>query len=718
MKFNKYHFFWIVPCVVVVTLLLQRRLEPRGKENNIAVRVTIKVPRYDQFKLYFAQDGQEKFTEEYSIQRNILGMNGYQTISFYLPDSVAISKLRLDIGLDPEQRVVEIHEVIFDNGVNSISVPLRDLTPNVFIDKIDGARYYSKTVNDKFDPYLEFSHTSINDLNKLRDERSINIYITFLLALLITLCLWFAPQLIRINRYSPHYIITGVIIFIVFGWALQKFMSTKVITITVDAIIKKDDVLQTFLQSSKSTSFTEDHAISKKVFGSDERQQISFVFNDTTDINKVRIDISQNANQPPIQVFQISIERDRKLTLEGADIFSAFLTNDFITKEQGSTTLSMSRLEDSYSPYDPFIFSTDMYAYLSDLKAQRQNRIHFLPYLISLLFTSVIVFYLVFNTTGTLPQHNFFEYGFSVFFLLILVLPSVDQIFRFNINLQSTEKRALAEKPKFKIAEIDRYPKNFETYFNDNFGFRNLLIRLGSNIKTNLFKASPAPDKVTIGKDNWIFLSGESYGVAQDIKRENLLSHDQLEKWVSRSKAKRDTLATKGIKSYMALWPDKHNIYKLYLPFSMKVQLKDTLSKTDQMIHAAQEADSALEIIDVRKDLIAKIPTVDVYLKNDTHWNEYGAFVAYQTLMRRITKDFPQVLPVKTIEDYEITWHESTDGDLLNIMGVQANDILSITFPLLLHVTRPKTLPHFRLSHILQPLFCTEMEIAKTNYAS
>lgn len=679
MNFNKYHFFWIVPCAVAIAILGQFIFERKTKHDYITVKIKTRITAYDQYQLYFVPEGQQAFAEQYSVRRNILGMNGSQTILFHIPDSIPITKLRLDIGQNPEQKVIEIQEIEFVNGRKTISVLAKGLIPNAFIEKIVDAKFYSRILDNRFDPYLEFNQTAINDFNKLRNSKSFNAYLLFILSASTILSLWFANDLVRINKYSLYYVVLGLLIFTLLAFVFEKLTKNKKLTngstiITLDAIIRNDDILKVFLQPLNASSFTEDYALTKKVYGSEEKQKINFVFTDTIDVNKIRIDISQNIDQLPIEIFQIDVKREQKLTLVGEDIFSVFILNDFIKKDSGSTVLRTGKLENSYAQYDPFIFSTDMSAYFDDLKIGTGKRANLFPYLISLLFTSVFVYYLIFNTSADVTEHKIFEYGFSFFFLLVLILPTIGNLLGFELNMESIEKRKLAEKPKFKVSEIEKYPRSFEGYYNDNFGFRNLLIQLGANIKINIFKASPAPDKVTIGRDNWIFLSGRSYGVTQDLKRENLFTSDQLQKKITTWLGRRDTLKSMSIQSYIALWPDKHNVYTQYLPLSMKVQLKDTISKTDQMIIGLKKADSFSEIIDVRVELIEKQKTVQVFLKNDTHWNEYGAFIAYQKLMQKISKNFPQVLPIKEATDYKIEWTESSDGDLLNIMGIERTD--------------------------------------------
>jgi alginate O-acetyltransferase complex protein AlgJ len=67
--------------------------------------------------------------------------------------------------------------------------------------------------------------------------------------------------------------------------------------------------------------------------------------------------------------------------------------------------------------------------------------------------------------------------------------------------------------------------------------------------------------------------------------------------------------------------------------------------------------------------LLAKKENKDLlYWKADTHWNQYGAYLGYQSLMAEIKKDYPQVSILKE-NDFEISYQERSEGDLSGKMA-------------------------------------------------
>ena len=187
-----------------------------------------------------------------------------------------------------------------------------------------------------------------------------------------------------------------------------------------------------------------------------------------------------------------------------------------------------------------------------------------------------------------------------------------------------------------------------------------------------MFNSSPSPDKVACGKDDWLFLTGEFYGISQDLSRENLYSKKELEQQVLEWENRKSELEKKNIKYYKAFWPDKYYIYPECLPISLKIISRDTNAKCDQAIQYLDRKNSSIKIIDVRNELFEEKKRNQVYFKSDSHWNDYGAFVAYTKLMTVLSKDFENLNPF-ALDDFSITMQKpSLEGDLSTIIKVKS----------------------------------------------
>jgi hypothetical protein len=266
---------------------------------------------------------------------------------------------------------------------------------------------------------------------------------------------------------------------------------------------------------------------------------------------------------------------------------------------------------------------------------------------------------------------------FIALFLLILIAPFLDERFKIYALKDNIEKRALADKIPFSFTK--RFTKSYENYYNDNFGFRMLLIDWGGIYKTSLFHASSKPEKTLFGKNGWLFYNDTADAIIKSYPHKNLLSESQLE-WKVRSwEAMKDSCNKAGIQYIKVFWPDKQTIYPEFLPFSMKIQIKDTLSLADQIIAYIKEKRSPLTFIDVRRALREGKKDHQLYQKLDSHWNSYGAFLAYSSFFQQ-TQSTLGVVP-KELNAFNITWQVTHEGDLADMLGLQTQTLLSDFIP-------------------------------------
>ena len=120
-----------------------------------------------------------------------------------------------------------------------------------------------------------------------------------------------------------------------------------------------------------------------------------------------------------------------------------------------------------------------------------------------------------------------------ILFLALILLPMIDNITKFstNFDLGLDENRSLAKFPSIRNEKgvvrsslVKKFPKNFENYYNDNFGIRKILLFLarGSGIQQ-----SSMNKKYIEGLDNWLFLNQEDS--VKNAIGSNLLSTRELQ---------------------------------------------------------------------------------------------------------------------------------------------------------------------------------------------
>jgi hypothetical protein len=256
----------------------------------------------------------------------------------------------------------------------------------------------------------------------------------------------------------------------------------------------------------------------------------------------------------------------------------------------------------------------------------------------------------------------------------MIALPILNSVVPFSIRTQISEKRELAQRPRLGTDTLLSYPDEYEEYFNDNFGFRNLLIRWNSALKVKYLKVSPVPSKVIIGNNNWLFYADE--GALENYKRRFLFEDDFLENIRRNEEARGDWLKSRGIGYYLVFVPEKQTVYPEFMPAYIKRY--GGHSKLDQVVSYLKKY-SKVKVIDLREDLLTQKKWYPKYLLYDrlgTHWNQYGAYVGYRQLLDVISKDFPTIKPLKE-DSYNIRYEAVKRGELTDMMGLEHDTLFT-----------------------------------------
>jgi hypothetical protein len=230
------------------------------------------------------------------------------------------------------------------------------------------------------------------------------------------------------------------------------------------------------------------------------------------------------------------------------------------------------------------------------------------------------------------------------------------------------ENRVLATEPQitFKYNIIKDYPKKFDSFYNDHFGFRNSFILMNSLAMVKIFQTSPST-KVILGKNGWLYFAGEDEAFS---RYQAPLTQKEVICLFQRMKTKNEWFKKKGIKFFTFVALNKQSIYPEYLK---EPQLSwSKISRYQQFLDYYNENCSEDFFLDVKNAiLIEKKKGTLVYYKTDSHWNTVSAFIAYTELFHRINKYFPEIKPLN-LTDFTIE-KQTYSGDLckfiMNLSG-------------------------------------------------
>ncbi len=226
------------------------------------------------------------------------------------------------------------------------------------------------------------------------------------------------------------------------------------------------------------------------------------------------------------------------------------------------------------------------------------------------------------------------------------------------------ENRRLAtfEKPHFtSIYSLAKFPSSFEAFFRDRFFRRFDLISTRSALRYFCFDLGS--NGVLAGKNGWLF-----YAAAHNmhfIQNRPLFSDEELYWWCRLLQYKNEWCKARGIKFLFYAAPVATTIYPELLPEGLKRNFEN--SRLDQLMNALNRTKS-VKTVDLRPSLLAA-KSFPIYLKTDTHWNSFGAYVATRPVIEALRKWFPDIPPL-SLRELHLEPKKYT-GNLPGYMGIQ-----------------------------------------------
>jgi hypothetical protein len=146
----------------------------------------------------------------------------------------------------------------------------------------------------------------------------------------------------------------------------------------------------------------------------------------------------------------------------------------------------------------------------------------------------------------------------------------------------------------------------------------------------------------------------------KDYQNSNPFSDEELNQIYLKLNGMKAYLDERGIAFMVVIVPHKNTVYPEYVPEEIPV-LRDE-SQLDQVLKYQRE-NGGIEILDLRPVLLEARSHQQTYQATDTHWNAYGAFSAYEVIMRELAQDFP-ALEQYSLDDFDYIAQGLKEGDL------------------------------------------------------
>ena len=213
------------------------------------------------------------------------------------------------------------------------------------------------------------------------------------------------------------------------------------------------------------------------------------------------------------------------------------------------------------------------------------------------------------------------------------------------------ENRVMTEMPTLANTQISEFPTLFDAYMNDNLPYKNYLVTINSMADYYLFNTSSSDD-VIVGDKGWLFYVGHENNDEDplaDYEGTDLYSIDELEIIAENMTNARDFLASQSKEFVVTIIPNKSRVYSEYMPdMCGDVSQECRLNQVYQYL----SENTDLTIVSPYNDIVSykeAHPETQLYFKYDTHWNNFGAYVAAQSISRVWGFEMPDLDTVEQV---------------------------------------------------------------------
>ena len=204
---------------------------------------------------------------------------------------------------------------------------------------------------------------------------------------------------------------------------------------------------------------------------------------------------------------------------------------------------------------------------------------------------------------------------YVVLFWAVCMIPSVGTLF---YHTELAENRELSKAPLLQT-EDGRWNKDYfqelQTYVSEHFAFRGELVTADSMVRYKLFHTS-CDDQVVIGRDGWLFFS-ETLADYMGIT----MMDSEIDQIVGRLSEVCKYIEGQGKQPLIVIVPNKNQIYPEYMPTRFG-------GKTEQnnrgLLQAKMQVNN-VPYVDAYRILLEGKAEDELYLHEDTHWNNTGA---------------------------------------------------------------------------------------------
>lgn len=215
-------------------------------------------------------------------------------------------------------------------------------------------------------------------------------------------------------------------------------------------------------------------------------------------------------------------------------------------------------------------------------------------------------------------------------FFIILWIPMM--------HINSGEKSEIENRPLAVMPHLfidgkinNKFGEEFNRWFSDRFLGRDVLVHRYNSFVQGMNIGGNTHPQVLVGKEDWLFYKGDNSVV--NFTNSRIPDADKMRQGLAYLRAIDDWCRAHHKKFYYVIAPDKNKIYPEYYPDYIRKYQPDSHGMGMTFYRYIRE-NSDINVIYPYDALMAAKGDRVLYYTADTHWNSYGAFIAFQEIYR------------------------------------------------------------------------------------
>lgn len=216
----------------------------------------------------------------------------------------------------------------------------------------------------------------------------------------------------------------------------------------------------------------------------------------------------------------------------------------------------------------------------------------------------------------------------NIIYIVIFLAISIVPLIAFSDKQAAIGNETKAAKPK--LSDGTELTANVDTYFAQNFGFRNRLVYVQNVLKQNVFRTS-GQSEVIVGEDGWLFYSR----ALDDFLGISVADETEVERMGAVVLMMQNYVESRGGEFIFLPAPNKMSVYGEYMPY---YYIEDDGQGNYERLYS-ELVNAGVNTVQLKNTLfLKKADGVQLYHKLDSHWNNYGAAVAYEAVADKLSE--------------------------------------------------------------------------------